>query len=425
MDRKKSGPLALITLVGFGLVGCVGEPESARPGAGIPRALDAGRVRIENDLQALSARVEHMSIPLTVGPKSPTGAQVADKPSERLLGVRLTQVASIESPVVDGQRVQANDIDIRDHIALVTFNVGGDPFKGAVQVIDFGRPDHPDLVSEVQYSDADANAVVMLGSQVFIGLASDDPALSSPAVVQELKFTSGIGLESTTNWLDLPSWAVTDLALNGDVLVAGVGAQDGGLVTMQRSGLAMLHFAPAYDVRGVAFGDGNHVMSVCGGAPAHVMSNDATTLAQEASVAATGYSQEYAKGTIEWAGGYCYLGAGDGGFQVRSSTGELEAQLSNSDLAASAGTADCVVNAASVAKDLAFLAAGSGGLQVVGLHRFRSDGLAAGDADGLELLGTLSLENGSSSNMVRAGNGILVVAAGLGGVKIVQMEFIR
>src|SRR5262245_9731624 len=118
MDRKKSSPLALLTLFGFGLVGCsVDEPESARPGAGIPSALDAGSVRIENDLQALSARVEHMSIPLTVGPKPPTGVQVAEKPSEQLLGVRLTQVASIASPVVDGQRVQANDIEIRDHMA--------------------------------------------------------------------------------------------------------------------------------------------------------------------------------------------------------------------------------------------------------------------------------------------------------------------
>src|SRR5262245_36501262 len=397
MDRKKSSPLALITLVGFGLVGCsVDAPESARPGAPIPNALDAGRVRIENDLQTLSARVEHMSVPLTVGPKSPSGAQVAEKPSEQLLGARLTLVASVASPVVDGQRVQANDIDIRDHIALVTYNVGGDPFKGAVQVIDFGRPDRPDLVSEVQYTDADANAVVMLGSQVFVGLASDDPALSTPAVVQELKYTSGLGLEPTPNWLDLPSWAVTDLALSGDVLVAGVGAQDGGLVTMQRSGLAVLHFAPAYDVRGVTIGDGNYVMSVCGGAPAHVMVNDMYTLAPEASVAANGYSQEYAKGTIEWAGGHCYLGAGDGGFQVRSNTGELQAQLSNSDLAASAGTSECVVNAASVSGNLGFLAAGPGGLQVVALHRFRGDGLDPADTDGLKLLGTLSLEAGAS-----------------------------
>jgi hypothetical protein len=116
------------------------------------------------------------------------------------------------------------------------------------------------------YRDADVNAVALLGSQLYVGLASDDPVLTTPALLEELKYTEGLGLEQTGRWLQMPSWAVTDLAIQGDAVAAAVGAQGGGVVMVRRSGTSMSvdGFAAGVDSRGVAWDGNSAIMSVCG-----------------------------------------------------------------------------------------------------------------------------------------------------------------
>ena len=422
MDWRKAGLLSAVASVGFGLVGCgVEAPQSG--GSGTPGALRAGNVQVSNDRAALESRVRRTVEPLTVAPKSPPGAQVAEKPSERELGVRLTLVASVDAPTIDGVTLQANDIEIHDHTALVTYNVAGELFAGAVQMIDFDHLQRPELVSEVLYRHADANAVTMQGSDVFVGLASDDPALSTPAVLEQLRVTGSHGLEQTGLWLDLPSWAVTDLAVQGNNLVAGVGAQDGGVALLSRNSLAFQRFTPQYDVRGVAV-SGDRLVTVCGGSPARLMLHSLPALASQSATALSGYGAAFAKGTIEWVSGRCYLGTGDAGFQIRNATGEILAQLSSSEFSDRPGTPG-VTNAVSVDQHLAFVAAGAAGVQVVRLGRFRCDGRESEETEGLRILGRLSLEDGASCNMVKADDDVLVVAAGAGGVKLVTMEYLH
>jgi hypothetical protein len=334
--------------------------------------------------------------------------------------VRLTLVAEVQPPAVDGYMVQANDIDILGQRAVVAYNFAGDTFKGAVQVIDFSDPDRPVMESEVLYRAADANAVALLGSHLYVGLASDDPALSSPALLSELELTGG-AVAPTGDWLDLPSWAVTDLAVHGNDLVASVGADLGGFALLERNRLRLAAFASEPDARSVATDGGTTILGVCGTEP--WISTFGDGLARRGRVPASGYTAPYAKGTIEMAGAWCYLGASDGGFQVRGTDGVFTAGLVASDF--SAVRADQVmVNAASATRDLAFVAAGPLGVQVVDLGGYCDQEIAtsAGGGD-LRVLGELDFEENVSSNMVKAKNDILVVAAGLGGVKLVKMEF--
>jgi hypothetical protein len=417
--------LILPLVASLGLAGCgVDQPaapvDTARP---LPASLTGGRVEIENDPAVLASRVQRASRLLTVVPKSGAGSTMGiESPKESDIGVRLTLVGEVAPPTVDGEVVQANDIVIHGKTAVVAYNMAGDPFAGAVQVIDFSRPGHPEMVSEVLYHDADVNAVALEGSHLFVGLASDDAALASPALLEELKLTGGRGLEQTGRWLDLPSWAVTDLVVHGDAVVAGVGAQDGGVVLLRREpDLEVAGFAPATDVRGVDVAE-HRALTVCGG-PGMLLQHDLRTMRQLSEAAVAGYGNAAAKGTIEVLGQRCYLGAGEGGFQVRAADGQLLASLACADFTAAGAPA--VVNAVSCVNHLGFVAAGAQGVQVVTLGCFRGDDTRADEGEGLRVLGQLGLEDGASSNMVKAKGDVLVVAAGRGGVKLVAMQFVH
>ena len=84
---------------------------------------------------------------------------------------------------MDRRVVQANDIDIDplSRTAVVGYNYAGEEFAGALQVIDFRLADHPVLLSEVVWENADVDAVCKRGVAIDAGLSSADPALATPA----------------------------------------------------------------------------------------------------------------------------------------------------------------------------------------------------------------------------------------------------
>jgi hypothetical protein len=276
------------------------------------------------------------------------------------------------------------------------------------------------VVSEVQYHAADVNAVTIQGSHLFVGLAANDPVLATPAMLEELQFSEGEGIQQTGDWLDMPSWAVTDLAMNGDDVVASVGARNGGVVYVRRSdGLSMQGFSAVGDARALDL-DGSAAMCAVGGTQGGLSRHALPGLGITAQTSIEGYKNEGAKGTLEAYSGRCYLGAGDGGFQVRDDSGVLLASMKPA-LTADVDPRSVVVNAATVDDDLAFLAAGPQGVLVVQLGRYRSGAASATDSD-MALLGALGLEVGASCNMVKTRNNILVVAAGTGGVKLITVS---
>jgi hypothetical protein len=414
--------VGLLPALAFGFVGCTGQDPQA-PTAGeqpLPQALRSENVVIVDDPAALAGRLEPASRSLTVGARGVgTDAQVAAKPED--LGVRLTLVGTVRAPVVDGQVVQANDVDIEGKRAVVAYNTAGEVYAGAVQVIDFSHPERPEIVAEVLYRRADVTAVAIQGSHLYVGMSADDPALPTPAMMEELAL-AGRGLERSGRWLDLPSWACTDLAVHGNVVVAAVGAQDGGLVRVGLGrALSQLGFAAATDLRGVAL-DGETLRSV-GGRPGTLLAHALDAMLPLGSTAIEGYAQEGAKGTIEVYSRRCYLGAGEAGLQVRAGDGGLFDEVTCAQLTALGQPA--VVNAVSISNHLGFVAAGPQGVQVVRLGRWRCDGREAEEQEGLRVLGRLGLEEGASCNMVKAKENLLVVAAGAGGVKLVSMSFDR
>jgi len=404
------------------LVGCVQNGMAPGPDdvGGNPPQLQADRLLVVNDPAQLDARVQYRSRPLFIRMQETPGRELA--PPLKTDGMRLTLVAEVAPPVVDGHVVQANDVDIDGKTAIVAYNFAGDIFAGAVQVLDFTHPERPRLVSEVLYRDADVTAVVKHGQHVYVGMGSVDPALQSPALLEELELDD-TGLTPTSRWLDLPSWVVTDLGIHGEFVVASVGALHGGVAYVDRTSPQMhvVTFHAEEDIRGIGFPSSMSMAAVCGTQPRLALL-DLPSLRRSHTQEVDGYNYADAKGTIEVHDSVCYLGAGDGGFQVRRPDGLLLAALRH-EAFSDVRPEEMVTNAVSVQGSLAFVAAGALGVQVVDVAGARSWAVGGGpDPEGLRVLGELDFAAGFSSNMVRAENNVLVVAAGSGGIKLVTMQ---
>jgi hypothetical protein len=393
-------------------------PEPEESGELTPE-LQADRLVIINEPEQLDARVQHDSKPLFIRMKETPGREIAPplKP-----GTVLTLVGEVEPPTVDGLVVQANDIDIKSRIAVVAYNYAGEVFAGAVHVVDFANPERPRLISEVLYRDADVTAVFVHGLNVYVGMGSSDPALRTPALLEEFRLT-GSGLEQTGRWIDLPSWVVTDLSTHGPYVVASVGAREGGVAFVDRTftQFRLDAFVAEEDIRGIDFPSMTELAAVCGTRPRMAMM-DVEGRTTKGAHEVDGYNNPDAKGTIEVHGGLCFLGAGDGGFQVRRPDGTLLGALRHEDFTDLRPDL-MVTNAVSLHGNLAFVAAGALGVQVVDVTGMRGWSEGGGhDPNGLRVLGELEFDDGVSSNMVKSKNNVVVVAGGLGGIKLVTMD---
>jgi len=409
-------------LVSAMLAGCVQNGMAPGPDdvGENPPELQLDRLQVNNDPAQLDARVQYRSKPLFIRMKETPGREVA--PPFKSEGMRLTLVAEVSPPEVEGHIVQANDVDIDGKTAIVGYNFAGEIFAGAVQVIDFTQPERPRLLSEVLFRDADVTAVLKHGNNVYVGMGSLDPALATPALLEEFALLD-TGLEPTERWLDLPSWVVTDLAVHADNVIASVGAAQGGVAYVDRTSaqLRMNAFRGEDDVRGIVVPSNTSMAAVCGTRPRMALLG-VPGFGVLGGQDVDGYNYPDAKGTIEVHDSVCYLGAGDGGFQVRRPDGLLLASLRH-EAFSDVRPEEMVTNAVSMHGSLAFVAAGALGVQVVDVAGARSWATGGGpDPAGLQVLGELDLDDGFSSNMVKAENNVLVIAAGRGGVALVTMQ---
>jgi len=395
-------------LVGATL-GCSFDPQAPPAPAGVPGV----GYEIRQDAAYLAGRLQARDEPLAL--RSPEGRAAA--PGTASSSVGLTLVGELAPPVVAGHVVQACDIDVAPlgRSATVAYNFAGPTAAGAAQIVDFTDPARPRLVAEVVFPRADVDAVVRRGSYIYCGVATDDPAVPGAAHLVEFRQISS-GLVGTQRDLPLPSASVTDLAGDGDWLAATVGAHGGGVALVNRVSLQVTSFADWLDARACSFDPAGHLVTLASTGWAR---RAVPSLGVEAAADIDGLRHAGAKGTVEVHGSLSYVAAGEGGFQVLGADGALLDGLANN-AQAGLGAELCVTNAVSVLNGLAFVAAGALGVRVVDLGRW-SAAEPDPSAGGLALLGEIDFGDEVSSNMVCARGNTLVVAAGLGGVKLVRM----
>lgn len=344
----------------------------------------------------------------------PGGSQLAR------LAPSLELTAEIAPPSIGGQRLQATSVAVRGHLAVVSYAMIGEPYLGGVDVIDISHETRPVLKSQALFKSMDVNAVDVVGGDVLLAGATGDESLGAPAALQVLQIRGSVLAAAPSRRAGLSSYAGTGVTASAGRIYATSG-DGGGLFVLDRSTLALVRFLPMDDARWVATADGR--VLVAQGTPGRLAAFDEAQLATLGTFPFPGADVAESKSTVELAGGKAFLAAGPAGVQVLSAvTGARLGSVPRPD-PVELGLAPSVVvtNAVSAEGDLLFISNGEAGVYLArGATAFSSTGSESPQT--IAVLGRLRFARLQSANHVAYRAQHLLVAAGLGGLKIVRVR---
>jgi len=390
------------------------------------------RITITNDAGTLAARVTYFndSIPLdSVGVGYPSGPLLAPAVG-RSAGAsqatfNLSLKAEVAPPSVGNQTLQATSVTIVGNLAVVSYNMVGNPYVGAVDVIDVTNKNQPVLRSEAVFLNTDVSSVTTSGTNVYLAEATGDTGFTSPAVAEVVQLVGNQLVLTGNRRAGLSSFAGTSVA-TGTRIYATSG--DGGsLFMIDPTSFAVTSSIPLHDARWVAVGGGK--VAVVQGTPGTLAVYNESNMSSVGSWAFAGANVAESKSQAQLVGGKAFIAAGDSGVQVLSAATGLKVGAVARPNPDSLGLSPSVVvtNSVAIDQDLLFISNGEAGV-------YLAQGSAAFSGTGSEtqqtitMRGKLRFGNLQSVNHVAyssggPGNpGLLIVAAGLGGLKIVQVN---
>ena len=392
----------------------------------IPDVETDGRLTVTNDEVTLSKRLTYVEVEIPIDPASPALFGAASAPPTPST-VSLTLVAELDPPRVDGQVVQATAISPpRRFTFLISYNTRGSPFVGAVDYVinPFGLT--PRLLSLVTFTDSDVSAVGLDDDWIYAAQATGASGFATPAALERLTLApSGILLENN-NRFDLTSFAATSVLPLGTEVYVTTG-DNGHVYALNSSDMSIVGQFALEDARWVAHDADNGRIVVVQGTPGRIsvfqegdFPNGSMTLLN--TFYFPGALVPQSKSTVEIVGGKAFIAAGPEGVQVMClDNGQIVGSVPRPDPAALGLDPSVVVtNAVTVDEDLMFISNGEAGVYI-----------AAGDAEfdstpcaaplNITMLGHLRFDDLQSVNHVDYENKRLLIAAGLGGLKIVKV----
>jgi len=390
------------------------------------------RIAITNDAGVLASRVTYLSDSIaidSVGVGYPSAlrlsATVHPSAAASQASSNMILKAEVTPPSIGGQTLQATSVAIVGNLAVVSYNMAGTSYLGGVDVIDISNRNKPTLTSQALFTNTDVSAVTTSGSNVYLAEATGDTGFSSPAVF-EVVHLSGNQLVLTGNArVALSSFAATSVA-SGTRLYATSG-DAGSLFMLDPASFAVTNSIPLHDARWVAVGGGQ--VAVVQGTPGTLSVYTESTMSVVGSWPFGGADIAESKSHLQLVGGKAFIAAGDSGVQVlNASTGsKLGAVPRPNPDSLGLSPAVVVTNSITVDQDLLFISNGEAGVYLAqGSQAFSATG--AGTLPTITMRGKLRFGNLQSVNHVAysaggPGNpGVLIVAAGLGGLKIVQVN---
>jgi outer membrane protein assembly factor BamB len=217
----------------------------------------------------------------------------------------------------------------------------------------------------------------------------------------------------------LSSYVATSTAAGATKAYATTG-DAGGLFGINPATLATTDSIPLHDARWVTVAEGKLV--VVQGTPGQIVVYNESTMNPVGTFPFPGADIAQSKSQAVVVGGKAFIAAGDSGVQVLSdSTGKIVGSVPrpNPD---SLGLSPSVVvtNAVAVDQDLMFISNGEAGVYLAqGSQLFSASGSEA--VQTITMRGRLRFGNLQSVNHVAYQSKYLIIAAGLGGLKIVQV----
>lgn len=407
------------------LAGCGGDDSNIQ----IPADEQNSRSTVTNAPDALAARYRQVDESLAISDGSggaKTAAKAKAKPVLRL-------IAEVSPPTVDGFPLQATSTSLKSaSTAVVSYNTQGEPYRGGIDLFSSvqGNSKPPELSSSITFNDTDVSHVVSVGGVVFAAEAAsvDATGFSAPGAVERVtrngKFLTLEGGQQTP----LSSFAATSLEETASAVYVVTGST-GHVFKLSNPGLVEQARLEISDARWVAEDPASgNIVVISSNGPGN--GGTLTVLDADLSVlyahAFDGGDVAESKNTVELSGGRAYIAAGPAGIQVLDLvTGDLDFTVSIPS-AAESGVEDegrRVSNAVTIDDDLMFISNGEAGVYVVQAPVNFAD---ANDAELQEstVLGKLAFDDQPppSVNHVSYRGGKLYVAAGLGGLKIIDVS---
>lgn len=317
---------------------------------------------------------------------------------EASLGYIFTLIAEVDAPVVSEQTVQATHVELAGDLALVSYNMRGADYLGALDIIDVSDPYEPVILKTILFPDRDVNTVGWKeGMIVVAGQDADgawygflDPTLGEPVLeVHRLPSHSGISL-------------VVKDELNYFVS----GRSGGGLTIVDAQGQESFTGYP--DARSVAVGTEVYTLT-----KEHIYVMDGEAIAID-----PGFIQDFSKAELDVSDEYLFAALNRGGAHLYS-TDDLSLLQAFARPAIPQGKdpENYVTNSVSYNEPLLFLGNGGAGIAVS-----KKAYSLLSELPVFVEYGYFDFGGPLSTNFVKSRGNFVFVATGLGGLKILTIE---
>jgi len=382
---------------------------------------------INNNGEALESRLtdQDSEIEIEIVPQSSVTGKVSTQQS-----FTLNLIADVDAPTVNGIQTQATMVHIFGNSAraAASYNVQGNDYTGAVDALQITSSGKNALRirSGIEFSSAKANAVFIGNNNIWIAHSSEDPALTEDEGFSAVRMfgLSGFNINNNPTGAGLPGFAANSIhQADGRVYVTS--GNNAGLTVLDENLSETLAFV---DIPGARWVDSDEQrIVVLSGNPESgtgtitVLDIDDFSIVAEYSF--DGADTPEAKSTVEIRGDLALVAAGQAGtLLIDLNNGTRVATIPVPDAESMGLNPDVVeTNAASADDEFIFISNGEAGVYVAEANK-NLEHYESGDEITIELIGSLKFENFESANHVAYRNKMLFVAAGLGGVKAVQLN---
>ena len=404
----------MLLISGFAMLlgGCKSNPSGP---AGDSIFLTNGRITVNNNPNGDRIKTypdKDVPIDTTLGTIASFGKRTAK--------FKLKLRAEVIPPVSGGVTLQATHIAISGNYAYVSYNVRGATYLGGVDVFNISIKNNPALVSEAIFLNSDVSSVSYSNGKIYLAEATSDTGFAYPAAVEEITLVNNL-LSLASRRVGVTSYVATDARASGTKLYVTSGSggpATGGLAVLDTATLSIVYSDPFLDARALEFYGTSAV--VLQGTPARFRTYSSAP-AFMTSYNVGGATIPESKSTINIVLDRAFVGAGDAGAKVVNLNSGVVIDSIGRVTVAGLDPSLTVTNSVSVNKDILLLANGEAGVYV-----------AQADIDmeatstvspHLVLLGAMQFGTAESANFVASSNDVIFVATGLGGLKILEVQY--
>lgn len=154
--------------------------------------------------------------------------------------LQINEIASVSSPVVNGVKLSATSIFIRNNVAYVTYHERGEGFGGAFRAFDITNANAPLPIYELALNDYDLNASDISTDGTRLYLAGGSNKKGAVLVIFNLN-TAGIPSTTSQQVLEFSNAASANGVIQGGQWIyVSAGHTNGGLFAFRKSNLQFI-----------------------------------------------------------------------------------------------------------------------------------------------------------------------------------------